>query len=33
VTQKNPDHQAKHSPKDFWEETFGRFDKDEKDPG
>lgn len=31
VTQKDPDHQAKRSPKDFWEETFGRFDKDEKE--
>jgi len=31
VTQKDPDHQAKDSPKDFWEETFGRFDKDEKE--
>jgi hypothetical protein len=30
VTQRDPDHQAKRSPKDFWEETFGRFDKDEK---
>ena len=31
VTQKDPDHQAKRSPKDFWEETFGRFDKDKKE--
>jgi hypothetical protein len=31
VAQKNPDHQARHSPKGFWEETFGRFDKDEKE--
>jgi hypothetical protein len=31
VTQKDPDHQDKRGPKDFWEETFGRFDKDEKE--
>ncbi len=31
MTQKDPDHQAERSPKDFWEETFGRFDKDEKE--
>ena len=31
VTQKDPDHQTKRSPKDFWEETFGRFDKDKEE--
>jgi hypothetical protein len=31
VTQKDPDHQAKRSPKDFWEETFGRYDNNRKE--
>jgi len=31
VTEKDPDHQAKRSPKDFWEETFGRYDNNRKE--
>ena len=31
VTQKDPDHQAKRSPKDFWEETFGRYNNNRKE--
>ena len=31
MTQKDPDHQAERSPKDFWEETFGRYDNNRKE--
>jgi hypothetical protein len=31
VTQKDPDHQVKRTPKDFWEETFGRYDNNRKE--
>ncbi len=31
VMEKDPDHQAKRSPKDFWEETFGRYDNNRKE--
>ncbi len=31
VMEKDPDHQAKRSPKDFWKETFGRYDNNRKE--
>lgn len=32
VTQRNPDVQGARTPKDFWQETFGRFSKGEETP-